>query len=124
MDSGAPLGLALKDGVGPAFELLPVAVAVLAQRAGVEVVAGREALYAAGLVEPGEGKTAADAAVFALDAEAFFEIAGDGDGQLQVSQAAVGEGQVHKPAVAAETVQVTRAKLHDVALGRGNRWYR
>ena len=116
MDIGAPLRFAMQDSVGPAFELLPVTVAVLAQWACVEVILRRKTLHAAGLMVPGKGQAAADAAMFALDAKTLFEVAGNCDCQLEVSQAAVGKGDIHEPAVPAEAFQIPRTQLHDFAL--------
>src|SRR5438046_8731572 len=100
---------AVENRGGEALDLALVGVGILAQWPVKLVVLRRETFHVAGLVEPGQEHFAFGAAVFAIDAKAFLEIAARGDDQLQVAGCAVAELDVDQPAVSPEFLAQPRA---------------
>src|SRR5262249_10766449 len=62
-----------------------------------------------------------DAAVLAVNLEAFLEVAAHGDCQVEVPEAAVGEIDGDKPAVRAEALEETGANGLDLAAEEAGR---
>src|SRR5206468_2520355 len=99
---------------GETLDLPPVGMRVLAQRPAKMPVAHREAFDQGRLVKPGKKDLAPDAAVLAVGVKAFLEVAADGDGQIEMAQAAVGIVHADEPAVGAKPLQ--QAGVHGTNL--------
>src|SRR5215472_7306862 len=63
---------------------------------------------------PGQENLALDAALLAVNSEAFFEIAMHGDGQFKVSQGSIGKIGFDKPAISGQALGASSADSYDI----------
>ena len=96
-----------------AFELATIEMAIGPEYA--RGLAGRlaEDVDVAGLVVPGVIGLTDDATVLTVDLKAFMPIHADGDGQVEMAQSSIGEGNIDKPAIGTEALAEARIDLGD-----------
>lgn len=112
---GAMLGGMIENGAGESLDLTFVGVGIFAEWPMELAVFGGETFNIAGFVEPREVDACVDAAVFAIDLEAFAEIAPNGNGQIEVTQGAAGEFAFNEPAITIVQLGEARADGLDIA---------
>src|SRR5207245_2983968 len=102
VNAGAVLRTAMQNCVGEVLDLQFVSVSIFAEWPMKLPVLNRKTFDVARFVKPGQKDFALNATVFAVDSEAFFEIASHWDRQFNMRQRAVGQVCFHKPAKGAE----------------------
>src|SRR5438876_11165850 len=104
---------AVQDRIGKALDLQFVGIGVFTQRPVVLAGLCGEALDMTGFMEPGQKHFPLHAAVLAINLEAFFEIAADWDGKIEVPHGAAGKVRFDEPAVGAESLEQPRLEGKD-----------
>ena len=94
-----------EDAVGESFELRLVGIGILADDPAVLAVFGAEAFDYGGFMKPGKVDLALNAAELAMDLESLFEVAPDGNGEVEMTEAAVFEFDIDPPAIGSKSFE-------------------
>src|SRR5262245_18287228 len=105
--------MAMQNRIGEAFDLQLVRVGVRSQRSMKLSILYRKTFNFARFMKPWQKQPALCAAVFAIESEAFFEIALNRYGQFEVGQRAISELRLHEPTKRSQFLQAAHADSSD-----------